>query len=479
MAATYSWADRVLVLDHELSSMESPCPNIEKLSRIAVCGWNSRCWTFQKYCLANETVFQGRDGQESEKKWIHSCHRRNQLSRYSLEIVPTFFYRESPLEDVIYHDLLDLSISIPTAEYGQDRCSKCTGSAFQTVWNRLANRTSTKMEDILGIFALLLDCNPAEVIRLSARDQMKAILATQTSLPIELLFINILRYTDHQTPEDSWIPISPVGGECFPGSRSLLMMELKRTGLCMQACSHCSDITFWEVKNPRVNEWPVGTNSAHVSNVETEDLFLDFEALEHTSTPPHHDGPLLFILDKTKRHFGMGRGTCLFLTTAVGNDISARYGFPIRWSKTPQSSRHTKHVAPHLRLTAERFSSCKNIILECDIANWPKMEKRQVFIFRSLRAFSVTLVWFIYAAFQVLLALWGALFAEITGLLAHAIFTAVLVFVGLSSSSCWCSGVEGRQAISVGMHLDVSGAVPANVAWYIHDTSSSCSILLP
>ena len=62
MTTTYSWANYVMVLDHEFGRIDSQSDFSEFACRIAMSGWNSRFWTYQEYCMARTLVYLGGDG---------------------------------------------------------------------------------------------------------------------------------------------------------------------------------------------------------------------------------------------------------------------------------------------------------------------------------------------------------------------------------------------------------------------------------
>jgi hypothetical protein len=63
MRRTYSDADKVLVLDQYILSLESKSmSDMEQLLRILCCGWTRRLWTYQEGVLAKRLYFQFADG---------------------------------------------------------------------------------------------------------------------------------------------------------------------------------------------------------------------------------------------------------------------------------------------------------------------------------------------------------------------------------------------------------------------------------
>jgi hypothetical protein len=63
---------------------------------------------------------------------------------------------------------------------------------FAVYWNALGCKSTTMKEDVIGIFANLLDLSAAEVLALERHDRMKSILKTLKSLPLGSLLLTLL-----------------------------------------------------------------------------------------------------------------------------------------------------------------------------------------------------------------------------------------------------------------------------------------------
>lgn len=97
MLAVYSWAESVLVLDHELSYITSSHDELELLGRVAISGWNSRYWTFQEYCLSRGTTFQSGEGPRWQFPRTHSMKMKNLSTELS---AGTFSNQSAPSRSI-------------------------------------------------------------------------------------------------------------------------------------------------------------------------------------------------------------------------------------------------------------------------------------------------------------------------------------------------------------------------------------------
>lgn len=58
----YIFAEHFLILDHEVQQATRSQGQTKLLSRLAVSGWRSGCWTYQGYCFSRGPVYQCADG---------------------------------------------------------------------------------------------------------------------------------------------------------------------------------------------------------------------------------------------------------------------------------------------------------------------------------------------------------------------------------------------------------------------------------
>lgn len=224
MAASYSWADSVLILDHELSLVDKDQDTLEFYARVAVSGCNARHWTFQEQSLAQKLAFQGRD-----KAWLV-----NSFSVMGLELALHYH----PLHNLFTDDLGPMAVRMPSSIDLEQR-SVARGEAdihcpeerrFVVIWNMLSRRGVTEWEDALHIMATLLRKHITDgFLKSTPINQMKALIATQNKLPVQFLTASMKRYghkretrtanlhdnhPDQCEPlrilEDAWVPLSPL-----------------------------------------------------------------------------------------------------------------------------------------------------------------------------------------------------------------------------------------------------------------------------
>lgn len=196
MTPTYALAQYVLVLDSELQRVRPEQQGFaERMAVLAVCGWQTRCWTHQEGSLARKTVYQC------------SGHCLNTIAQDNFDNL-------RPTETSLVRELsLMASFAALYSTTGDP------GSDFLRAWNSLLNKSSTQMQDALGIFGNLVGFSAIEMSHLSAKEHMKAILGAYSILPVDLLFADIRRHFTTATDEngraasdlDRWIPQFPRG----------------------------------------------------------------------------------------------------------------------------------------------------------------------------------------------------------------------------------------------------------------------------
>ena len=220
MTASYSWAQYVLVLDSELASSSGQRSLKELIARVAVCNWNTRCWTYQEFALGNRVVayfqdgpkvlFDGRLFNASSSKW--SDLGQNSLrDGDTMEGVRDVVQLIHPTQE--HRNALLLTSDRRTVRWKIRKPDR--PSTFISLCNTLNQKSSTKPADVFHILANLLGLSPAELSTLTEGERIKALLRTIPSLPLDLLLVNTPRLHKHtlddqsaQQKEDCWIPSS-------------------------------------------------------------------------------------------------------------------------------------------------------------------------------------------------------------------------------------------------------------------------------
>ncbi|KAL8722717.1 MAG: hypothetical protein Q9225_000829 [Loekoesia sp. 1 TL-2023] len=211
MNFTYAGADNVLVLDPVLRSISKRSASRLQLRVQVACSiWMTRCWTFQEACLARAWhVFLHTNLYEPAMDY-----RREADPLFRVLTQQTIWTDESELEyeAVSFYGkmwpLVDQDPGYkPPIIRGSDGGDV---SGLVKIWNELDQRSTTHRKDRQIILAILLDLDVGEIVGLDVEERMKAILGTQRSLPLSLLFEPQQEPTSTET-KCHWIPLYPEG----------------------------------------------------------------------------------------------------------------------------------------------------------------------------------------------------------------------------------------------------------------------------
>ena len=197
MALIYARAKNVLVLDAELQDISlHDLPLEQACAHVLSSSWMTRCWTLQEACLSGNWVVQFKDG-------IFDPYVAKERA---------YAVRQKAIKNCGWNDQVELiqeSISWYDKMPGMRRLSVFSRSDdselnnFVNTWNHLVGRSTSKVEDLHAIFANMLDLPAGEVIKLQYDQRMKAILSTQSILPLALLYSSSPKINDIQ---NRWIP---------------------------------------------------------------------------------------------------------------------------------------------------------------------------------------------------------------------------------------------------------------------------------
>ena len=214
MAQIYVEAQCVLVVDPELQKVHHKgLPDEQIFASVLCSSWNSRSWTFQEACMARVFYVQFLDGHcVIDEKW-HKFMKRIDESTHS-----------GPKSGIPFevHDVLMVEVSdwlrtmpVMTKPRGYDTRTLMSRSEdwqnFVRVWNGLRRRSTTKTDDLYGIIAIMVDLSAYEILKLDPRERMKAILRSQTTLPLALLYQNCAKLCDLKG-KPLWAP-SEIAGD--------------------------------------------------------------------------------------------------------------------------------------------------------------------------------------------------------------------------------------------------------------------------
>lgn len=195
MTRIYAEAQQVVVLDKGLQKIGAASPEEEILANLASSSWMSRCWTFQEGRLAQQLLINV------------DLSLRDPFTIYNQVALQAALFG---LGTGTWTDTLQFSREIASSLYRMrplkdQRIRKSDFRNFVDVWNELVTRTTSRTEDVITILTLMLDLSVNEVKSIPEEGaRLKAILHTQDSLPISLLFIEA--GSSRSRNDDCWMP---------------------------------------------------------------------------------------------------------------------------------------------------------------------------------------------------------------------------------------------------------------------------------
>ncbi|KAL8709614.1 MAG: hypothetical protein Q9220_005706 [cf. Caloplaca sp. 1 TL-2023] len=195
MAQIYVEAQCVLVLDPELQKMNHRgLPDQDIFAHVLCSSWNSRSWTFQEACVARIFYLQFSDGYCAiDDKWHEFFKALDEMDGTNAS---TLEHRKERLrlDDSLMLEVSDWFRTMPvmTKVRGYDARTLMSKSEdwenVVRVWNGLRTRSTTKSDDVYGIIAIMVDLSAYEILQLKPEERMKAILRSQSTLPLSLLY---------------------------------------------------------------------------------------------------------------------------------------------------------------------------------------------------------------------------------------------------------------------------------------------------
>ncbi|KAL8765486.1 MAG: hypothetical protein Q9209_007457 [Squamulea sp. 1 TL-2023] len=243
MAQIYVEAQCVLVVDPELQKMNhKDLPNEQIFASVLCSSWNSRSWTFQEACMARVFYVQFLDGHcVIDERWHKFMQRISESTPSGTTILNTIDQHVVNAHNVLMAEVSDWFRTMPvmTKIRGYDARTLMSRSEdwqnFVRVWNGLRRRSTTKPEDLYGIIAIMVDLSADEILKLHPRERMRAILRSQATLPIPLLYQDCAKLCDLEG-KPLWAP-SEIAGTHLEMDRGYMSVE--DDGLLIK--SHQSD----------------------------------------------------------------------------------------------------------------------------------------------------------------------------------------------------------------------------------------------
>ena len=231
----FAGADNVLVIDPRLQTLEEK--SLSKLQlrlQVACSPWMSRCWTFQEACLARAWHIDLRSTLYEPAQDYH----RETDPMFRIWTARSVWTDESELEREaisFYNTLWPLVDQRPGYKPSFWGPETDNAEEFTRIWRQLNERSTTRRVDRLIILAILLDLNPGEIMSLELSEQMRAILRTQNTLPLSLLFEG-RPGPMVENPKCRWIPLYPKGDMtteygCMSRSRASSYYQFTLSGI--------------------------------------------------------------------------------------------------------------------------------------------------------------------------------------------------------------------------------------------------------
>lgn len=255
---------------------------------------------------------------------------------------------------------------------------------FIRVWNDLSRKNITHNYDSLEILANLLELRAGDLLGMSTKTQMKAVLGSHRRLPVDLLSSSTKRNLDAE--EDRWIPRFPKGGE--PLREQSTMMDVTPAGLLLrskdfgneeivpQGCS----IMVVEVTKTSGLEWSLSlpnTKSEVNRRISVSLRDTDDNSIAMVSSESRE----ILVLDISSPAFQTARdqdrpGFCLIEKERTQNVISTSYVCPVLWGPSTPDLKPNQFSADICGDILESNSS-RDILIASDIASWPRLSARQ------------------------------------------------------------------------------------------------------
>jgi hypothetical protein len=182
MAQLYAGAVKVIVIDPELQHLPTEAMGsdyADLASYIKISPWMARSWPLQEGALPQNLYFRLKD-----KSVLLRGSDYQRIGLPSMRMVE--YYKEHQ----------------PTTALSQS--SRTPASRFSTIWNSLVSRSTTQPADLPAILAAMMDCSAEEVLGLPMERRMKALLRSQTTLPVAIFY-----QASRREGSSCWIPSIP------------------------------------------------------------------------------------------------------------------------------------------------------------------------------------------------------------------------------------------------------------------------------
>ncbi|KAL8723963.1 MAG: hypothetical protein Q9181_007052 [Wetmoreana brouardii] len=243
MAQIYVSAQCVLVVDPELQKMDHRTMADEQIFAHVLCSsWMSRSWTFQEACMSRIWYVLFNDGYCAiDKLWHKYCdqlgaleapsHLGHSSSGTSVRIRSRTSTR---LTDVAYlmgdvsrwFSEMPVMLKIRMRDPRELMSKTEDWKNFTLAWNGLRDRSTTKLEDLDGIAAVVSDLSATDILQHPRTERMKALLRSQSTLPLPLLYQSTPKIPD-ESGKESWAPAA-IRGDRLDLQHGVMFVESDR-----------------------------------------------------------------------------------------------------------------------------------------------------------------------------------------------------------------------------------------------------------
>ncbi|KAF3402607.1 hypothetical protein DPV78_004235 [Talaromyces pinophilus] len=257
MAQVYATAASIVIIDAELRIIRKNLRTNQSLfAHIFASSWMTRSWTFQEATFAQKWYVLFADG-------LYEPLRR--ISDIDQMIDQRINKRTLDDDTQVTRELSSWFRKMPS--YTLDRAdprthfndyNKTSHEFFALVWNNLRGRSTTKLVDVYRIFAIMLGLRPSEIVSLRGKRidgesseshdflanerMMKAILISQPTLPLSLLFNDGPRARD-RSGRVHWVPVEIGGAVSMLPSPA--MFQFKDEDGDISICFDSSDVSIY------------------------------------------------------------------------------------------------------------------------------------------------------------------------------------------------------------------------------------------
>jgi hypothetical protein len=218
MAAIYSGAKTVLVLDPELRELNATDLNAREIDVTVYCSpWMARSWTLQEGALAVDLSLKFKDDFVPFSLFnFNGCLMANTsvqgLWKENVDRLPPI--SPSGIFFPGWNWDSDYSLEFSSAQWD-----------YYNVWNQLCDRSTQETKDLGVIFAVFLGRSVKQIQEIKDDRRMQALLRTQRELPTSLLFAPSI------VNESGWSPLFPsCKDERYRLTLKMGYMELEESG---------------------------------------------------------------------------------------------------------------------------------------------------------------------------------------------------------------------------------------------------------